>query len=48
MVDLTFSNSVEVLKRRALTEQEYKEAAILGWQVEWLRKYSKHTQHEHS
>lgn len=34
---LTVIRGVEVLKQRELTPQEYKEAAILGWMVEWLQ-----------
>lgn len=36
---LTVIKGVEVLKQRALTEKEYKDAAILGWQVEWLQAF---------
>lgn len=36
---LTVVKGVEVLKRRALTPQEFKDAAILGWQVEWLQAF---------
>lgn len=36
---LTVVKGVEVLKQRALTEKEYKDAAILGWQVEWLQAF---------
>ncbi len=36
---LTVIKGVEVLKGRALTPEEYKDAAILGWQVEWLQAF---------
>lgn len=36
---LTVVKGVEVLKQRALTPEEYKHAAILGWQVEWLQAF---------
>jgi farnesyl diphosphate synthase len=36
---LTVIKGVEVLKGRTLTEVEYKHAAILGWQVEWLQAF---------
>jgi len=36
---LTVIKGVEVLKGRALTDEEYKHAAILGWQVEWLQAF---------
>jgi len=36
---LTVIKGVEVLKQRPLTAREYKEAAILGWQVEWLQAF---------
>ena len=36
---LTVIKGVEVLRQRTLTEKEYKDAAILGWQVEWLQAF---------
>jgi len=36
---LTVIKGVEVLKQRELTPKEYKDAAILGWQVEWLQAF---------
>lgn len=36
---LTVIKGVEVLKQRPLTEKEYSDAAILGWQVEWLQAF---------
>jgi farnesyl diphosphate synthase len=36
---LTVIKGVEVLKQRKLTDKEYKDAAILGWQVEWLQAF---------
>ena len=36
---LTVVKGVEVLKQRPLTEKEYSDAAILGWQIEWLQAY---------
>ena len=36
---LTVIKGVEVLKQRPLTDKEYKDAAILGWQVEWLQAF---------
>jgi len=36
---LTVIKGVEVLKGRELTDKEYKDAAILGWQVEWLQAF---------
>mmetsp|Transcript_52196 Transcript_52196/g.110915 ORF Transcript_52196/g.110915 Transcript_52196/m.110915 type:complete len:361 (-) Transcript_52196:3-1085(-) len=36
---LTVVKGVEVLKQRALTDEEFKHAAILGWQVEWLQAF---------
>lgn len=36
---LTVIRGVEVLKDRPLTDTEYKDAAILGWQVEWLQAF---------
>ena len=36
---LTVVKGVEVLKGRALTEQEFFDAAVLGWQVEWLQAF---------
>ncbi|KAL3756241.1 hypothetical protein ACHAWU_007192 [Discostella pseudostelligera] len=34
---LTVVRGVQVLKQRELTPAEYKDAAILGWMVEWLQ-----------
>jgi farnesyl diphosphate synthase len=36
---LTVVKGIEVLKGRALTEQEFFDAAVLGWQVEWLQAF---------
>lgn len=36
---LTVIKGVEVLRGRELTEKEYKDAAILGWLVEWLQAF---------
>lgn len=36
---LTVVKGVEVLKQRPLTSEEYKDAATLGWQVEWLQAF---------
>ncbi|KAL7506658.1 hypothetical protein ACHAXN_003913 [Cyclotella atomus] len=36
---LTVIKGVEVLKSRPLTDKEYTDAAILGWQVEWLQAF---------
>jgi farnesyl diphosphate synthase len=36
---LTVIKGVEVLKGRSLTSEEYRDAAILGWQVEWLQAF---------
>lgn len=36
---LTVVKGVEVLKGRDLTEQEFIEASVLGWQVEWLQAF---------
>eukprot|EP00525_Craspedostauros_australis_P013209 CAMPEP_0198109904 /NCGR_PEP_ID=MMETSP1442-20131203/1941_1 /TAXON_ID= /ORGANISM="Craspedostauros australis, Strain CCMP3328" /LENGTH=353 /DNA_ID=CAMNT_0043765745 /DNA_START=72 /DNA_END=1133 /DNA_ORIENTATION=- len=36
---LTVVRGVEVLKGRALTEQELFDASVLGWQVEWLQAF---------
>ena len=36
---LTVVKGVEVLKGRTLTESEFFDAAVLGWQVEWLQAF---------
>jgi farnesyl diphosphate synthase len=36
---LTVVKGVEVLKGRPLTDQEFFEASVLGWQVEWLQAF---------
>jgi farnesyl diphosphate synthase len=36
---LTVVKGIEVLKGRPLTEQEFFDAAVLGWQVEWLQAF---------
>lgn len=36
---LTVVKGVEVLKGRDLTEKEFFEVAVLGWQVEWLQAF---------
>jgi farnesyl diphosphate synthase len=36
---LSVVKGIEVLKGRALTEQEFFDAAVLGWQVEWLQAF---------
>ena len=36
---LTVVRGVEVLKGRDLTAEEFKDASILGWQVEWLQAF---------
>eukprot|EP00957_Ditylum_brightwellii_P198016 15086850-Ditylum_brightwellii.AAC.1 len=36
---LTVVKGVEVLKQRPLTEEEFFDAAVLGWQVEWLQAF---------
>lgn len=36
---LTVVRGVEILKGRTLTEEEFFEASVLGWQVEWLQAF---------
>lgn len=36
---LAVIKGVEVLKGQPLSDEEYKDAAILGWQVEWLQAF---------
>jgi len=36
---LTVVKGVEVLKGRSLSEKEFFDAAVLGWQVEWLQAF---------
>ena len=36
---LTVVKGIEVLKGRALTDEEFLDAAVLGWQVEWLQAF---------
>lgn len=37
---LSVTDSVEILKGRPLTEEEYTKSAILGWCIELVRKLS--------